>query len=541
MSTILQKTGKQSLRVSEWAISNSYDVGSIVVHNNSIWKANAIIPSGTPFSIGLSGRTWRKMVGGWSSPPDIQIPFEGSIWSRIHTYGNQIFVAGSAFSSRIGGISFTSGNNPASSVELHMDGKPPQSWVKIGATVGNFYGLGSDGCLYVAGSNNRGQLGIGAATGEIRNLITKNTHPALFGPGIRVLDFWHTVEDFDPDSISTSAFATVNDNGTLKTYAWGFNTSGQLGIANTTSQTSPVEVAALQGRLPVKASIITNTAMFVTSDGELFGTGYNVYGQLGVGNATSPLTVMTRSRVSTTAFVTGAIDVKIAYRSGTGVTAYVLLSDGRVLSCGTGNDGALGDGLTNAHQRVFFEPILTFPGSVPLTGITKITAQYAGMIALNNLGHVYVVGQNWDGEWGNGEGRVNAPWAKVIQTDIKDIWFTYSSRGKTCAFYLKNDGYTYAAGYNADNNLGTNTDINDIVRDLTRVLLPEGEYPVHLVKGGSPNVNGVTFNAHYCLTNKNRIYLWGKGGSDMYPYSSEGSLSSAVPLLISDFYTVNNQ
>jgi alpha-tubulin suppressor-like RCC1 family protein len=534
MTQILSRTGNKRQRFTIWDIAEAYQTGDMVAMDNKVWVANAIIPANTPFKEGTSGKTWTMVVRGFNSPPEIKLPWAGSIFARVFSSGNQIYRAGSGDDNRLNG-GVTNATGPGSSLELPCI-DPPESWVKIGATVCNFYGLGNDGVLYVMGYDGYGQLGNGTPT-AFQPYISKNTHPTLYGTGIQVLDFWSMENDFDANALKTNILVCVNDNGTIKNYAFGWNSNGTLGVGNTTTQTTPIEIVPLRGKRIKTMSSYPNIMMVVTEGGELWGAGYNPHGTLGLGNAVSPVQTMSQAKLNSLTTVSNAVDVKIAYRSGIGITSYVLLADGRVLSCGTGNGGALGDGNTDAHQVTYFQPVLTYPGNVPLTGITKIGASYTTLMALNGTtNQLYACGHNWDGVWGNGQGgNVTEGFARIKHKDIKDFWLTMSHEGNMAAFFLDTDNVLRAAGSNGDYQLGLITSAGGVQSTAERVALPEGEYPVTIVKTGT--VTSGAFLGHTCLTNKNRIFMWG--------YAFESPLQNMAyirwPLLVNDFYSSNQR
>lgn len=528
---VLESIGKMTSTLKVWS-STAWQKNDYVVHLNAIWKANASMPAGTPFAIGLSGRTWTRMIDGYDEQPVAQLPWAGTIFSRVHASGSQIFRAGS-LNSRIG--AFNLDTSVASSYELPVEGGGPARWLKIGATTSNFYGLGDDGLLYIAGGDLAGQIGDGPGDSG-RGFARANTNPALYGTGIQVVDFWSTESDTNADANLNNCIALVLDNGVYKTYGWGFNTTGQLGIGNTTNQYSPVEILPLRYKKVISASSWESLIMVVTDGGEVWGAGYNPHGTLGLGNAVTPVNSLSQAKESVNQYVTNAVDVKIAWRAGIGITAFVLKADGTVWSAGTGNNGVLGDGDQSSHQRNYFQPVLTYPGSVPLTNIVKIVPQYSSFMALSNEGLVYACGHNWDASWGNGSsGDYRTGWAQIVQTNMKDVWTTNSEDGNLASFFLDNNNVLWAAGANTDYQLGITGAGTSVFSLKQRVALPPGEYPVQLVKTGA--VTGAAFLGTTCLTNKNRIYIWGNTGAIVIPQL--GMDSARLPVLVNDFYQPN--
>jgi hypothetical protein len=74
----------------------------------------------------------------------------------------------------------------------------------------------------------------------------------------------------------------IKKDGTL--WAWGLNSSGQLGIGNNTYSNVPVQIGHEDDWDAVSAG--GSHTMAIKKDGTLWAWGYNYYGQLGTGNNT---------------------------------------------------------------------------------------------------------------------------------------------------------------------------------------------------------------------------------------------------------------
>ena len=171
----------------------------------------------------------------------------------------------------------------------------------------------NDGTLWGWGVNSNGQLGIGNLTGK--------DSPVQIG----ALTTWKSVRCGHTHSLA------LVENGTL--YATGVNTYGALGDLTVTRRSSPVQVLPTTKTNWVDMDAGLNFSMGLDSSGSLWTWGFNGNGELGLGNTTtrsSPVQVGTLTNWS-----------KISAANG---GWYAIKTDGTLWSCGFGAWGALGDG-----------------------------------------------------------------------------------------------------------------------------------------------------------------------------------------------------
>jgi len=197
---------------------------------------------------------------------------------------------------------------------------------------------------------------------------------------------------------------TVRSDGTV--WAWGSNSSGQLGDGTYKSQTSPVPVSGLNGVISVAAG--ERHSLALKDDGTVWVWGYNSKG-LGDGSLdswppkTTPVTV---------SGLTGV--VAIAARND---FSLALKSDGTVWAWGGNSYGQLGDGTTTSRTT----PVQV-SGLGGVTGISAGGSYNSFAAALKNDGTVWAWGDNGNGQLGDGTTTSSTTPIQVIGlTDIRAI------------------------------------------------------------------------------------------------------------------------
>jgi alpha-tubulin suppressor-like RCC1 family protein len=186
----------------------------------------------------------------------------------------------------------------------------------------------------------------------------------------------------------------VTSNG--KVFAWGANGYGQLGDGTTTHRTTPVAVhmsGALLGKTVTAVAGGGDHTVALTSDGKVFTWGKNIYGQLGDGTTNFTGT-------PTPVAVRALFGKRMTAIAGGGDHTVALTSDGKVFAWGNGTYGQLGDGTTTLERKT--------PVAVDMTGallgktVIAIAAGYSHTVALISEGKVFAWGDNSAGQLGDG-------------------------------------------------------------------------------------------------------------------------------------------
>lgn len=138
------------------------------------------------------------------------------------------------------------------------------NWKQVSGGWWHSHAVKTDGTLWAFGRNNTGQLGVGD--------IVDRSSPVQVG----ALTNWKQV------SCGHNHTAAVKTDGTL--WSWGSDAYGGLGLGDlNVSRSSPVQVGILTNWKSVTCGYGSIVAL--KTDGTLWACGYNLYGQLGLGDA----------------------------------------------------------------------------------------------------------------------------------------------------------------------------------------------------------------------------------------------------------------
>jgi alpha-tubulin suppressor-like RCC1 family protein len=144
---------------------------------------------------------------------------------------------------------------------------------------------------------------------------------------------------------SLQGYALFN-NGNL--WMWGYNEQGQLGVGDTTNRFLPVLSTTNVSRVYAHPAQDSGEAAFgrwyiLKTDGKVYGTGYNGFGQLGVGD--------TNNRNTWTEITGAGTNPKSVWCLGSYLgTTFVQRADNTIWVCGFNGSGQLGNGNTNQQN-----------------------------------------------------------------------------------------------------------------------------------------------------------------------------------------------
>ena len=280
--------------------------------------------------------------------------------------------------------------------------------------------LKNDGIVWSCGRDIYGQLGLGN-TGN-KSIFTQVTT---------------NVDDIK--SVYCGGYCTfiLKNDGTL--WGCGKNSDGQLGLGDTNDRNIFTQVTTNVDDIK-EIYCGQNHTFILKNNGALWGTGYNGYGQLGLGD--------TSNRNTFTEITNNTNDIKSVY-CGSNHT-FILKNDGTLWSTGCNGYGQLG--LKDTDNRTTFTQVIINADDVKL-----VDCGSEHTLILENDGTLCGCGYNGYGQLGLGDTNYRTTFTQVttITDDIKSVYC-----GANHTFILENDGTLWDCGHNNRGQLGLG-DTND--------------------------------------------------------------------------------
>lgn len=294
----------------------------------------------------------------------------------------------------------------------------------------------------------------------------------------------------------TDSIFFVKSDGTL--WATGNNDYGQLGIGNKLKQSSPVQITGISDVTAVAGGY--RHALAVKSDGTVWAWGWNYSGQLGDGTTTDKLIPQQ---------VPGLSNV-IAVKAGAKFSV-ALKKDGTVWAWGDDYYYELGNS-TRTRSTV---PIQVSG----ISGVISISAGSYSVTALKSDGTVWNWGLRdaYDYDYGDGAFTSTIIIGK-IPTQIAGLTgVTAIASGDSFTIVLKNDGTVWAWGNNTFGSLGNNSSSYGYQTLITQI---QGLSNVVAIKAGWATVAAVQ--------NDGQVWDWGVVYSDSDQIQFQTDLSGAL-------------
>jgi alpha-tubulin suppressor-like RCC1 family protein len=489
----------------------------------------------TPVQVGTLS-AWSQIDAGYSH--SLALQSNGTLWSwGLNTWGQL----------GLGDLSLRS-----SPVQIGA-----LLWKEISSGSDHSLAIQSNGTLWSWGLNSWGQLGL-------------NTNVAVSSPiQVGALSVWTKIS-LGPNSLHSLA---IQSDGTL--WAWGLNSQGQIGINTTTlsSVLSPVQIGALLWK---EISSGSDHSLAIQSNGTMWSWGGNGSGQLGLSDLTSRSSPVQIGAASTWTQVSAGSNYSLAIAATTTVATYIIwswganvngqlglldqvaksspvrilgsgvwtqVSAGKITSLGQQSNGTLwswgnqsfGQGGQGNNTNQTSSPIQL--GSLSVW--TKASKGGEFTLAIQSNGTLWSWGNNSFGQLGidlkypfsytykkvtasdSNIYALNYNFNNIDQSSVVDIplinqafqWNTYDT-GKFHFAGIRTDGTAWSMGNNSYGQLGLN--------DLT--------YRSSLVQIGSASNWSKVFAADYgtlLIDNSNQGYAFGK--NDVYQLGLSDNTNRSSP------------
>jgi len=294
----------------------------------------------------------------------------GGLHSAAIDANGDLWTWGAAGQGQLGNNTTTDSGTPALVSE-------PGPWRSVSAGARHTVAIKQDGTLWAWGENAQGAIGQNSGTGQYNVPMQV---PALAG------NTWldASAGGYYDGGVAYGSFTVgIQSNGSL--WAWGWNSSGQLGNSNTSNQTAPVQVIGVSTGDYNWASVSAGcwNTVAIKTDGTLWGWGGNSEYQLGLG-------------------VTGDQNMPQEISAGTNwksVSAgryhtMAVRADGTLWGWGQNDEGWLGNGTTATNQS----PLRIGTG----TNWVNVSAAWYHTAAIKDDGSLWTAGSNGALQLGNG-------------------------------------------------------------------------------------------------------------------------------------------
>lgn len=262
-------------------------------------------------------------------------------------------------------------------------------------------------------------------------------------------DIWDKVSTGSNNSNSTFGFsAAIKNDGTL--WTWGYNNSGQLGLGDTIDRNVPTQVGSDTDWIKISCSNGGGHMIGLKSDNTIWGWGDNTSGQLGLSTYIS-MNIPTQIGLFN--------DIDDIY---TGLDYTIIKKiDNTIWSTGGGLYGQLGLGATIIRN--------TF-AQIGSATYSMVSTNIYSTIAIRTDNTMWSWGNNTSGQLGLGNTTsYNTP-QQIITGTGDNMWSIIKSSGNYSPKAIKTDGTLWSWGSNAGYSLGIGN--NDITyTQLTPIMI----------------------------------------------------------------------
>ncbi|KPA12012.1 BNR repeat domain protein [Candidatus Magnetomorum sp. HK-1] len=319
--------------------------------------------------------------------------------------------------------------------------------------------------------------------------------------------------------------------------AWGNNIYGQLGNSTFDESFTPVYVLDDQGQ-PIEnvINIVSgaNHALLLTEDNQLWAWGKNDQGQLGDN---------TRTNQNHPVRVTGVYQEYAIIQIAAGDSHSMLLfENGQVWTWGDNTSGQLGIG--SIVSSIIPVRVLQANSSDPLENIVSISAGAFHSMALSNEGHIWTFGLNANGQLGNGGPIYTTSPIKVQHPDKRTVLSNIGqiAAGTDHSMAFQNNGVIWSWGKNDGGQLGYGSKLGNYYPAQVNTESDISLSRILAIDAGKAHTIVQTANGEVWAWGNNYSFQLGSGTTieSLIPkktLSSDGSEPFMTGIIPLEFYT----
>lgn len=344
--------------------------------------------------------------------------------------------------------------NPSGTTVAFSDASPmltDSKLTKLHVGVNNLFALDTvRGLFYAMGINGKGQLGQADTTNR----------PYLNGVQVGSGAMSYQVVGFSATPQMEVAGATTN-NATVvlldyrgKVWTLGYNGNGQCGTGSTTDQSTPYNDPTWLFNAKSVQQVLTvgYYTWVLTSDGYVYGCGFNGSGALGDGSTTQRTNFVLMTGTGTTHVIKQMFASGGYYSATDTVTFYGMKLDGSIVSCGYNANGEMG---VNSATTSFNTLQAAHSSIGALTKLYVFGGNGGWCLGIKTTGAPVTWGYNGQGQLGDGTttSRTSGVTPTALQTAMSGtsvtdaIGVNYTALGTTVV--LLANGSVYACGNNS--------------------------------------------------------------------------------------------
>ncbi|MGD9605684.1 MAG: leucine-rich repeat protein [Bacilli bacterium] len=333
--------------------------------------------------------------------------------------------------------------------------------------------------------------------GEDNGIVEDRTSMFTLNTG----EYITTIKVYD-DITSSGHYMALTSQGRL--FAWGNNTSGQLGDGTQNAKLVPIEITSyfnlLANEVIIDVAVGSAHNIAITSHQRVFSWGKNNFGQLGDNSTVDKLlpTDITGN------FAFSSSDL-IAQIDSAGNHNFLRTQSGVIYSWGYNFYGQLGNG-DKINQLLPVNITSQFSlanGEI----IQDIDTSSSHTFAISNLNHVYSWGNNQNAQLGY-QTTMITPYQMDNQLSLQTSEFVLDvSVGASYSLVLTSSGRVLAFGSNSAGQLGANSTDQaiSVPTDITSLFVTSADDKIVKIIAGRYHA--------IAMTSKGRIFGWGNNYS----------------------------